>query len=118
MKRAFLKELIMWKKMMAVSVISASIMVTAGCHANHSKQTKPAMQDAETNDQQVAIADIPSKVLTTVQHHVPDGTIVSVEMSDWHDREIYEIDVRQGNAVYEVKVHRGGKFISKNVDND
>jgi hypothetical protein len=115
----FSEEPGMWKKAVFVGLVSLGTLGMMGCHEHHHRDDEAAMtEDNEKNQMQMTVDQLPPKVVKTVQKHVPDGTIVSAETMIWNGKTIYEIDVKSGDTVYELKVHENGKYISKNVDKD
>jgi uncharacterized membrane protein YkoI len=72
----------------------------------------------EKDEQKVPVDQIPQAVVDAVKKELPDGTITEAEKQKKHDKVIYEMDVKSGKIVYEVKISEDGTFISKAVDDD
>jgi len=72
----------------------------------------------EKAEQKVPVDQIPQAVVDAVKKELPDGTITEAEKQKKHDKVIYEMDVKSGKIVYEVKISEDGTFISKAVDDD
>lgn len=112
----------MWKKTLFVGLLSVGCCAAiTGCHHEHPENDQPAMtngEEGESQETQITVDQLPPAVVQTVNKHVPDGTIVSAESMMWKGKQVYEIDVKSGDTVYELRIHKNGKFISKNIDKD
>jgi uncharacterized membrane protein YkoI len=109
----------MWKKAFLIGAVSLGSFSVMGCHSHRHPTDQPAMSsEDEKNETQVTVDELPPRVVNAVHKHVPDGTIVSAETMIWEGKVVYEIDVKSGDTVYEVRVHKTGKFISKTIDKD
>jgi uncharacterized membrane protein YkoI len=89
------------------------------CREKHEKgDEKDEKEEHEEKEDKVSIDKIPAAVVDAVKKEVPDGTITEAEKEEKHDQMVYEMDVKSGDIVYEVKISEAGKFISKKIDDD
>jgi uncharacterized membrane protein YkoI len=129
-----MKELPMSNRMVLLALASLGFVVPGsmiGCaehsHSDHGCECrekhekdgeKDAKEEKEEKENKISLDKSPPAVVDAVKKEVPDGTIIDAEKEQKHDQTIYEMDVKSGDIVYEVKISEAGKFISKKIDDE
>ena len=72
----------------------------------------------EEHEDKIAVDQLPAAVVDAVKQAMPDGKITEAQKEKKDDAVVYELDVKSGDKVYEVKVSEAGKVLSQKIDEE